>query len=36
MTNQFTPISDYAHPKMFDQLLIYVNLYQHAEIQGIS
>ena len=25
------PISDHAHPKNFDQLLIYVDLYQSAK-----
>ena len=36
MTRLATPISDHTHPKFFDQLLIYVNLYQHAKNQAIS
>ena len=32
-----TSIFDQAHPqKIFDQLLIYVNLYQNAKNQAIS
>ena len=31
-----TPISDYAHPKLFGQILIYVNLHQHAKDHAIS
>ena len=29
------PIFDHVHPRIFDQLLIYVNLYQHAKTQAI-
>ena len=31
MTRPTTPFFDHVHPKIFDQLLIYVNLYQHAK-----
>ena len=31
MTRLATPISDHAHPNIFDQLLIYVNLYQRVK-----
>ena len=31
-----TPISDQAHSKIFDQLLGYKNLYEHAKNQAIS
>ena len=31
VTRLATPISDHAHPKFFDKLLIYMNLYQHAK-----
>ena len=36
MTRLTTPISDHAQPKFLDQVLVYVNLYQHAKNQGIS
>ena len=36
VTRLATPNSDHAQSKMFDQLLIYVNLYQHAKNQAIS
>ena len=36
MTRQATPIFDHAHPKFFDKLLVYVNLYQHAKNPAIS
>ena len=35
-TNSTKHIFDYAHPKIFDQLLIYVNLYQKFKNQAIS
>ena len=35
MTKLATPIFDHTHPKIFDQILIYVNLYQHAKNQAI-
>ena len=31
MTRLTTPFFDHVHPKIFDQLLIYVNLYEHAK-----
>ena len=36
VTKLAVPIFDHAHPTFFDQILIYVNLYQHAKIQAIS
>ena len=36
MTRLAIPISDHAHPKICDQLLIHVNLYQHAKNHAIS
>ena len=36
VTRLYTPISNHPHPKTFDQLLIYMNLYQHAKKQAIS
>ena len=36
VTRLVTPIFDHTHPKIFDQLLIYVNLHQHAKNQVIS
>ena len=33
MTSLATPFFDHAHPKNFDQLLVFVNLYQHAKNQ---
>ena len=36
MTRLATPISDQAHPEKFNQLLIYVNLYQNAKKSAIS
>ena len=38
VTRLATPTSDHVHPKIFnfDQLLIYVNLYQHVKNQAIS
>ena len=33
VTRLATPISDQAKHKTFDQLLIYVNLYQHVKIR---
>ena len=36
MTRLVTPIFDHAHQKIFDQLLLYVNLYQLAKNQAIS
>ena len=35
VTSLATSIFDYAHQKIFDQLLIFVNLYQHAKNQFI-
>ena len=35
-TKLSTPIFDQAQPKIFGQLLIFVNLYQHANNEGIS
>ena len=36
MNRVATPISDHAHQKMFSsQLLIFMNLYQHAKNQAI-
>ena len=35
MTRLATPVFDHAQPKIFfDQLLIYVNLYQHTKRKG--
>ena len=34
MTKLATLNFDHVHPKFFDQLLIYVNLYQHAKKSG--
>ena len=31
-----TSIFEFAHPKIFDQLLIFVNLYQHAKNEFIT
>ena len=36
MTRLATPIFDHAHPKNFDQHLIFVNLYKHAKNEDIS
>ena len=36
VTRLATTISGHAHQKIFDQLLIYVNLYQHAKYHAIS
>ena len=36
MTRLDTPISDHTPHQFFDQLLIYVNLYQHVKSQVIS
>ena len=33
VTRLATPIFDHAHPRIFKQLLIFVNLYQHAKNQ---
>ena len=35
ITRLATPIFDHTHQNFFDQLLIYVNLYQHAKHQAI-
>ena len=34
VTSLATSIFDHAHPYFFDQILIYVNLYQHAKNQA--
>ena len=36
MTRLATPIFEYTLPKSLDQLLIYVNMNQHAKNQAIS
>ena len=36
MTRLAMPIFDHAQPNIFDQLLVYVNLHQHAKNQAIS
>ena len=35
MTRLASPIFDHRHPQFFDQLLIYVNLNQHAKNHAI-
>ena len=36
MTRLATPIFDHAHPKIFNQLLIFVIMYQHAKSKFIA
>ena len=36
MAKLATPISDMANQKIFDQVLIFVNLHQHAKNQANS
>ena len=36
MTRLATPTSGHTHQKIFDQVLIYVNLYPHVKNQVIS
>ena len=36
MTRLPMPIFEHAPTKIFDQLLFYVNLYQHVKTQAIS
>ena len=35
MTRMATPIFGHVHQKKFDELLIYMNLYQHTKNQAI-
>lgn len=36
MTRMTKPNCDHAHPKLFNQLLIFMNLFQNAKSQAIS
>ena len=36
MNTVATPIFDHIHPKLFNQLLISMNMYQHAKNHAIS
>ena len=35
MTRLSTSVFEHDHPKIFDELLIYVDLYEHAKTQAI-
>ena len=35
MTRLSTPVFEHAHPKIFDELLIYVDFYKYAKTQAI-